>query len=692
MPRSRCTLPAVARTSERGATARVLAAALAACVCGCVGVPVASAETVTLGLGGWQVQSSALVTQQGGQISQPGYPASSWLAVKPDDAGAVGTEINALLQNGACPNVFFSEEMKSCFGYMDAIGRDTVAQFAVPWWFRTNSNQACKPAKHAQLIVNGVVGQADLWVNGHEVATQATLQGDYTSYTFDITSLIHPGANSLALEVYPNDPTRMFTLDDVDWNQIPPGQQHRHPVPGAAAHVGRAGDRRRARARGQRPRPLQLGAHAQGRSDQQHCERPQSGTVSATVTPPAGGGEADHAVSKPVIAGGARERTSVSFTAAEDPAADDRPPAAVVALPDGRPAAVRACDERLAARRRRPDSQAGDVRHPHGHLVSDGASPIAPHGVRQFAINGQPFVLRGGGWAEDLFLRYSAAEHRRPDRPDQEPRPQRDPHRGQADAGRLLRADGPGGHPDRRRLPVLRRLAARTHASSATQDYQRAVLPRRWRSASSCATTRACSNFSWSDNAPTRKQEAVSLKGFAQADFQDPLIASAEYNEHARARALGREGGPLRLGAAELLVRQHALRQARPDAHQRRRRVGLRQRGERRRHGADARLDRTLHVAVRTGTAVAGPGLQPVPHQLRARTAGAEATAATRSARCTSSTRRSPRASARWSSLDEYVEDAQVQNYETQRAQFEAYIDHCRRQARRPRPASSTGS
>ena len=29
-----------------------------------------------------------------------------------------------------------------------------------------------------------------------------------------------------------------------------------------------------------------------------------------------------------------------------------------------------------------------------------------------------------------------------------------------------------------------------------------------------------------------------------------------------------------------------------------------------------------------------------------------------------------------WSSLDQYVEEAQVQNYETQRAQFEAYIDH----------------
>ena len=31
-----------------------------------------------------------------------------------------------------------------------------------------------------------------------------------------------PDANALAIEVSPNDPAKMFTLDDVDWNQIPP--------------------------------------------------------------------------------------------------------------------------------------------------------------------------------------------------------------------------------------------------------------------------------------------------------------------------------------------------------------------------------------------------------------------------------------------------------------------------------------
>jgi exo-1,4-beta-D-glucosaminidase len=34
--------------------------------------------------------------------------------------------------------------------------------------------------------------------------------------------LLRHGVNTLALEVYPNNPNKMFTLDNVDWMQIPP--------------------------------------------------------------------------------------------------------------------------------------------------------------------------------------------------------------------------------------------------------------------------------------------------------------------------------------------------------------------------------------------------------------------------------------------------------------------------------------
>jgi exo-1,4-beta-D-glucosaminidase len=157
---------------------------------------------VTLGGGGWQVQSSAVANQSGSAISSPTFDgaASGWLQVKPDDAGAPGTEIEALLQNGACatgpstppaddpvPNVFYSTNLESCFGYSGHVQPVVVRQFAVPWWFRTDFTAPLLSNQHATLVVNGVLGQADVWVNGQEVATQATVQGDFTRYSFDIT-------------------------------------------------------------------------------------------------------------------------------------------------------------------------------------------------------------------------------------------------------------------------------------------------------------------------------------------------------------------------------------------------------------------------------------------------------------------------------------------------------------------------
>ena len=180
------------------------------------------AHVTTLGLAGWQVQSSRQAPQAGPAISKPGFSVRSWLHVRPDDAGAAGTEVGALVQTGRCPHVFFSTRMRGCFGYMSHIGADTVRRFAVPWWFRTTFTTRLKRSEHAQLIINGVVGEADVWLNGHRIATRSTVQGDYTRYTFNVTGLLRQGANALALKVYPNDPNTMFTLDNVDWTEIPP--------------------------------------------------------------------------------------------------------------------------------------------------------------------------------------------------------------------------------------------------------------------------------------------------------------------------------------------------------------------------------------------------------------------------------------------------------------------------------------
>ncbi len=152
----------------------------------------------------------------------PGFGTGSWLHVTPDDAGAVGTEVGALVQTGRCPHVFFATNMKRCFGYMDTIGKDTIPRFSVPWWFRTDFHAAPDRSQHVEP------DRQRRRRRGRRVG-QRPPAGDARQGA----GRLHPlhlrrhqaaarGANALALKVYPNDPNTMFTLDNVDWTQIPP--------------------------------------------------------------------------------------------------------------------------------------------------------------------------------------------------------------------------------------------------------------------------------------------------------------------------------------------------------------------------------------------------------------------------------------------------------------------------------------
>ena len=679
----------MAHASERGASARArrrriaaaLALSLAVALCACVAplVSRASAETVTLGLGGWQVQSSALAPQPGDQISEPGFPAGTWLAVEPDDAGAVGTEIDALLQNGACPNVFFSEAMKDCFGYIEAIGPDTVAEFAVPWWFRTEFEPNLQPGEHQQLMVNGVVGQADLWVDGHELATHATLQGDYTRYTFDLTGRLRPGRNSLALEVYPNDPASMFTLDDVDWNQIPPDNNTGIQFP-LQLHTSGALAIANVHVLEHNAPDLSSSELTLKGEVSNDTASAQSATVSATVTPPAGGGE-PITVSRSVIVA-PQSASVVSFTPAEDPQLFIVKPQVWWPYQMGAQPMYRLSME-VAQPGAPADSQAVTfgIRTVGSYLT--GSSPLVPHGVRQFAVNGQPLVIRAGGWAEDLFLRYSSANTAaqialiknlglNAIRTEGKEMPE-DFYEQMDRAGILIDA---GFQCCDAWQPEHRRLSKRDY--EVLYDSALAI-------GEQLRDHPSVIDFSWSDDAPTRKQERVSLKGFADADFQDPLIASAEYRSARRLGPSGEKEGPYDWVPPSYWYDSTHYDKRDPT----RTNVG----GA---WGFDSEASAgdtvpTLDSIVRFMSPFEQEQLwkDPTYNQYHAnyepelpgpRNGGYSFGTLYELDQAIAS-RFGP-----WSSLDEYVEDAQLQNYETQRAQFEAYIDHAD-----ARPTPSTG-
>ncbi len=664
----------MSRHGTRRCLTLLAAATLYALAAGAFGATAASADTQTVGLAGWQVQSSSVATQTGAQISSPDFASGSWLHVRPDDAGAVGTEVNALVQTGHCPDVFFSTNMKDCFGYMDQVGPDTIAEFAVPWWFRTNFIADTGSSRYAELIINGVVGQADVWVNGQEVATQDTVQGDFTRYTFDITSLLHRGPNSVALEVFPNNPNTMFTLDNVDWTQIPPDnntgiqfpiQLHTSgPLALSNAHVVQddASD-------------LSTAALTVKADVTNHAGTPQTGRVSATIQSPAGNAIR---VSGPVTVA-AGETQTISFTPSEDPQLVIHRPSVWWPTGMGRHP-LYGLRTSLTQAGAPPDieSETFGIRTVVTRLIGATAPDgTAPDGSRQFLVNGVPFVFRAGGWSENLFLRYSST-----DTANQialiknlglngirtEGKQLPDDFYEQFDRAGILVDGGyqccDAWQPSRRRPLSDQALAVLGNSALTIGENLRnhpSVL-----------------NFSWSDNAPVAQQEQVSLQGFQQADFQDPLISSAEYKTDPMG-VLGPSGE--KEGPYDWVPPSYWYDTTHFDpGDSSRTNVGGAWAFDSEASAGDTvpTLDSIKRFLSPTEQAELWQNpkynqyhLNYEPDLPDPNTNGGYSFGTLFDLDNAITARYGP-----WSSLGRYVEEAQVQNYETQRAEFEGYIDH----------------
>src|SRR5262249_47909245 len=155
---------------------------------------------------------------------------SAWLPVTADDAGAAGTEAAAQvassingLTNKPDPDhcsfatIYYSDNLQTCTGL--EIGQsgppDPTRPYGVPWWSGRSFTSNLAPGQDAKLIVRGVMGRADLWVDGVQIAQQSSLAGSEAEHVYDVTALLRQGDNALAFRIYPNDPGLLLTQDHV---------------------------------------------------------------------------------------------------------------------------------------------------------------------------------------------------------------------------------------------------------------------------------------------------------------------------------------------------------------------------------------------------------------------------------------------------------------------------------------------
>ena len=251
-----------------------------------------------------------------------------------------------------------------------------------------------------------MLSRANLWVNGVKVADQSQLQGAYSRLEYDVTAAVHAGVDAVALDVFPNDSSDdgYGTLSMVDWNPRSPdgwtGLQFApqlaqdgsvslrdvHVVEDNAADLSSS----------------DLTVVAELRNNGDVAQRVE---LSGAITH-AGTAIALNATVR-VAAGHSRR---VELTPAEVPALHVEHPAVWWPSQMG---AQPLYHLRLVASvdGARSDAAAEDFGI---RTVTSWLTPVQPgtfgrHGYRQFAINGQPFVVRGSGWSQDIFLRYSPA-------------------------------------------------------------------------------------------------------------------------------------------------------------------------------------------------------------------------------------------------------------------------------------------
>jgi exo-1,4-beta-D-glucosaminidase len=237
-----------------------------------------------------------------------------------------------------------------------------------------------------------MIPSADVWLNGNLVADKATVAGAYPVHELDVTRWVHAGANTLALCVYAGDPRTDLTIGWVDWNPTPPDN---NMGPWRGVEVVRTG-------------PVQI-RFPQVTSA---LSLPDLERAALTVKVEARNLDtsAHDATIDGVVAGISLQKT-IHLAAGETQS--------VLFSPDGNPA--------LNLKHPQVWWPVGMGAHPLYRLemnatidgaVSDetsttfGIRSVSSHltkqGYIQFVINGKPVLIRGGGWAPDMFLREDA--------------------------------------------------------------------------------------------------------------------------------------------------------------------------------------------------------------------------------------------------------------------------------------------
>jgi exo-1,4-beta-D-glucosaminidase len=138
----------------------------------------------------WKLSPADGDSTRGAAVSSPNYDDATWYPIRRMPA----TVMEILQENGVYPDAYMGKNL------VDKVPRGLYKK---DWWYRTTFTA---PNGHPtyQLAFPGINYRAEIWLNGQKVADNTQVVGMFATHDLDVTRWIKPGqSNTLAVKVTP---------------------------------------------------------------------------------------------------------------------------------------------------------------------------------------------------------------------------------------------------------------------------------------------------------------------------------------------------------------------------------------------------------------------------------------------------------------------------------------------------------
>jgi exo-1,4-beta-D-glucosaminidase len=343
---------------------------------------------------GWAIQSSARVPEKGADISQSGFRTQSWYP-----ATVPSTVVGTLVDDKVYPDPFVGMNLRTLPGCNYPIGANFSLRpmpedspFRVSWWYRSQFRlPAGYRGQSIWLHFDGINFRANIWLNGKQIADSNQIAGTFRVYELNVSDTARAGeVNTLAIEVFPALPDDLgWTW--VDWNPMPPDKN--------------MGIFRDVYFTSSGPVTLRY------QQAVTHFDLPSLETAHLTVNVEAHNSsdvEVEGVLSGRVegitfsqrVTLGPQETRSVSFSPEQFPQLNFAHPRVWWPVNLGAPNLYK-MEMEFAAHGKVSDRQSSRFG------IREITSELDKQNHRLFKVNGRNILIRGGGWASDMFLRFS---------------------------------------------------------------------------------------------------------------------------------------------------------------------------------------------------------------------------------------------------------------------------------------------